>query len=91
MKTWLSLFFAAGGDFSDELQTAGFAGSLKEHVEKIGFRMYKMTLFKRIHQTTVTVIESQASATLEAAQNRLLEEVQRSIQTWRIIGDGIAF
>jgi len=41
VKTWLSLFFAAGGDFSDELQTAGFAGSLKEHVEKIGFRMYK--------------------------------------------------
>jgi len=52
---------------------AGFdeiALSLKEQVEKIGFQDVQDDI-KRIHQTTVTAIESQASA---AAQNSLLEK-----------------
>ena len=41
-KTWPSRFFAAGGDFSDELGTVGFddiAVSLEKRVQKIGFQV----------------------------------------------------
>ena len=59
--------------------------SLMDIVYRTFFILSMLTTYQR----TVTTIESQAGVTLEAAQNRLLEEWWK-VQRWRIVDDGVA-